>query len=154
MLTKALTLIIGLVFLAGSTMIAQDNKYIGAEKCKMCHNKPEKGDQFKKWSAEKHSKANTAEGVAGKAECEKCHAPVAEFKAEGVTCEVCHGPGSNYKSPTVMKDQKQAIAKGLIIPNEALCKNCHDASKAPKGHKAISFDYAAASAKIDHKAKK
>lgn len=154
MLTKTLTLIICMVFIIGNTINAQDNKYIGAEKCKMCHNKPEKGDQYKKWKESKHAKANAATGVAGKVDCEKCHAPIAEFKTDGVSCESCHGAGSNYKSPTIMKDQKQAIAKGLIIPTEATCKSCHDASKTPKDHKAITFDFATYSAKIAHKAAK
>jgi len=154
MLTKTLTLIICMVFIMGNAMIAQDNKYIGAEKCKMCHNKPEKGDQFNKWKASKHSKANAATGVAGKAECEKCHAPLADFKADGVSCEACHGAGSAYKSPTIMKDLAQAKAKGLIVPTEATCKNCHDAGKTPKEHKAITFDFASYSTKIAHKAAK
>lgn len=147
---KSLVLISCMFFLLSTALFAQ-NTNIGAAKCKMCHMGAAKGDQFKKWSESKHAKANTATGVAGKAECEKCHAPVAEFKAEGVTCEVCHGPGSNYKAPAVMKDLAAAKAAGLIEPNEAVCKKCHDASKAPSGHKAITFDYAAASAKVAHK---
>ena len=149
MKSKNLIIILCLVF-AGNVLLAQ-NAYIGAAKCKMCHQGPAKGDQYKKWSESKHAKSNTAAGVAGKAECEKCHAPVAEFKAEGVTCEVCHGPGSNYKSPTIMKDLAQAKAKGLIVPTEATCKGCHDKSKAPAGHKDFTFDFATASAKVSHK---
>ena len=147
--SKNLIIIFCLVFM-GNILLAQ-NAYIGAAKCKMCHMGAAKGDQYKKWSESKHAKSNSSAGVAGKAECEKCHAPVAEFKAEGVTCEVCHGPGSNYKSPTIMKDLTQAKAKGLIVPTEATCKGCHDDAKAPKGHKAFTFDYAAASAKVSHK---
>ena len=41
---------------------------------------------------------------------------------EGVQCETCHGAGSGYKTNSTMKDQAKAIAKGLIIPNEKLCK--------------------------------
>jgi RecJ-like exonuclease len=145
--SKNLILLICLVFM-GNVLFAQYTN-IGSAKCKMCHMGAAKGDQFKKWSESKHAKANTATGVAGKAECEKCHAPVAEFKAEGVTCEVCHGPGSAYKS--AMKPLETAKSKGLIVPDEALCKKCHDASKAPSGHKAITFDYAAASKIISHK---
>lgn len=149
MKSKNLIIILCLVF-AGNVLLAQ-NTYIGAAKCKMCHSGPAKGDQYKKWSESKHAKSNSAEGVAGKAECEKCHAPVADFKAEGVTCEACHGAGSAYKSPVIMKDAAQAKAKGLVTPTEATCKGCHDAGKTPKGHKAITFDFAAQSAKIAHK---
>ncbi|MBI5540396.1 MAG: hypothetical protein HY951_10090 [Bacteroidia bacterium] len=147
---KSLVLISCMFFLLSTALFAQ-NTNIGAAKCKMCHMGAAKGDQYKKWSESKHAKANTATGVAGKAECEKCHAPVAEFKAEGVTCEACHGAGSAYKSPTVMKDLAAAKAAGLIEPNEAVCKKCHDASKAPSGHKAITFNYATASAAVSHK---
>ena len=38
-----------------------------------------------------------------------------KFKIEdGVQCETCHGAGSNYKSLKVMKNEKDAIANGLI----------------------------------------
>ena len=45
---------------------------------------------------------------------------------EGVSCESCHGPGSLYKSMTVMKNLDQAKAKGLIMPDENVCKKCHN----------------------------
>ena len=146
--TKNLIILVCLIFM-GNVLLAQ-NTYIGAAKCKMCHSGAAKGDQFKKWSDSKHSKSATATGVSGKAECEKCHAPVADFKTEGVTCEVCHGAGSAYKS--AMKPLTAAQAKGLVVPTEATCKNCHDAGKAPSGHKAIpTFNFATASATIAHK---
>ncbi len=137
------------IFVAGSAFA--QNTYVGAEKCKMCHNKADKGDQYKKWKESKHAKSATSKDVAGKAECAKCHTPVANFKAEGVTCEVCHGPGSNYKAMGVMKNKAEAMKKGLIEPKEAVCKSCHDGTKAPKGHKEIKFNYAEASKKISHK---
>lgn len=136
-----------MMFFVGNALIAQ-NKYIGSAKCKMCHNK--EGKQFDKWAASTHAKANAAKDVAGKAECEKCHAPVADFKAEGVTCEVCHGAGEKYKAQAIMKVKADAVKNGLIIPTEATCKNCHDVSKTAKGHKAFTFDFKAASAKIAH----
>ncbi len=145
---KSLVLLSCMFFLLSTALFAQ-NTNIGSAKCKMCHTGAAKGDQFKKWSESKHAKSNTAVGVAGKPECEKCHAPVAEFKAEGVTCEACHGAGSAYKS--AMKPLATAQSKGLIVPNEASCKKCHDATKTPSGHKAITFDFAAASTKIAHK---
>ena len=145
---KSLVLISCMFFLISTALVAQ-NTNIGAAKCKMCHTGAAKGDQFKKWSESKHSISNTAKDVAGKPECEKCHAPVAEFKTEGVTCEACHGAGSEYK--TSMKPLATAQAKGLLIPNEATCKKCHDATKVPAGHKVINFTFATASATIAHK---
>jgi formate-dependent nitrite reductase cytochrome c552 subunit len=52
---------------------------------------------------------------------------LAGIKAEeGVSCESCHGPGSMYKTAAIMKNQKLSLAKGLILPEEAVCKTCHN----------------------------
>lgn len=128
------------------------HKYVGAAKCKMCHNSPAKGEQFNKWTASKHAKAfevlaspealevGKKLGVDTPQKSEKClvchvtgYSAPAEAKdatynqAEGVGCEVCHGPGSDYKDMKVMKDPKAAVAAGMIIPNEETCKGCHNA---------------------------
>ncbi|MBN1999324.1 cytochrome c family protein [candidate division KSB1 bacterium] len=93
-------------------------RFIGTEKCKMCHKSESRGNQYEKWSFSPHSKAFTVlatehalkvaqdAGIKGKpqeaAGCPKCHvtaygAPAsakAEFfsQDEGVGCEACHGP--------------------------------------------------------------
>jgi hypothetical protein len=149
-----------LVFIMGSTLMAQ-NQYIGASKCKMCHNKTNKGDQYNKWAASAHANAwkNLASPKAietGKkkgvtapqtdAKCLKCHAPDATIAQEGVSCEACHGPGSAYKSMTIMKNKADAIKNGLVVPTEKTCTACHN-SESPtfKG-----FNFAEYSAKIAH----
>ena len=68
-------------------------------------------------------------------ECLKCHIVDAGLdstyfedtydKEEGVTCELCHGPGSEYIDVSVMKDRKQFLANGGIIPDEKTCLKCH-----------------------------
>ncbi len=147
MLTK--NLIIGLlVFFMAGTGFAQTPKYVGAAKCKMCHNSAPKGDQFKVWSGSAHSKALNSAGVKGNAACEKCHAPVAAFKAEGVTCEACHGAGSLYKSPVTMKDATKAKAAGLVLPEEKDCLVCHAKGKGNPNEK--DFNFATYKAKIKH----
>ncbi len=154
---KFLMVILGLVVLFSMTYAAD---YVGSAKCKMCHKGEKKGNVYEKWEASAHSKAFARLKKGGndkKAECLPCHvtgfgkgykvgdANAANF--EGVGCETCHGAGSDYKAMSVMKDKKEAIAKGLLIPNEATCKTCHNA-KSPtfKG-----FNYAEALKKIDHK---
>jgi len=156
-----------MLFLFSNVLLAQ-NKYIGAAKCKMCHNS--KGKQYDIWSASKHAKAlenlkgdaalkiGKAKGIASPstdAKCLKCHSTAASIdaslnggitKEEGVSCEGCHGPGSNYKAPIVMKNKEDAIKKGLIIPNEKLCVKCHN-SESPTFK---SFDYKIYVAKIAH----
>jgi len=154
---KKLVLFMGVVVFLGTTAFAQDFKYIGAAKCKMCHNKADKGEIYNVWAARPH--ANAMESLQGdeatNPKCLKCHATighvdpslVATLKVkDGVSCESCHGPGSAYKSATVMKKQELSLAKGLIIPTEEVCLKCHnDESPHFKG-----FNFAEYAAKIVH----
>jgi len=122
---------------------AEDAQYVGAEKCKNCHSAASKGDQYDKWTSEKHSHAfavlstdeakKTAKekGVANPAkaaECLKCH--VAAFEAPaaakskkfdmtlGVQCETCHGPGSKHVEARLKDegDDDAAAAKLVVLP--------------------------------------
>lgn len=154
---KKLTFLLGLFVIFSSVVNAQDAKYIGAAKCKMCHNKAEKGEQYNKWLASPHAKAmQSLKGAdATNPKCLKCHSTAAGVDqgliasitvVEGVSCESCHGPGSLYKVATVMKDQKASMAKGLILPDEKVCKKCHnEESPNYKG-----FNYKEYVAKIAH----
>lgn len=146
---RNITLLFCLVLFFAASTNAQD--YIGAAKCKMCHNKPTSGEQYKKWSEGPHAKAfeTLPEADRTNEKCLKCHTTPTLEKSEGVSCEACHGPGSKYKAPAIMKDQAKSIENGLIVPDEALCKKCHN-EESPnfKG-----FDFATYSAKIAHPAK-
>lgn len=170
MLTKRILSLAVLVFFAGSALMGQNFKYIGASKCKMCHVKPATGEQYNIWLKGPHANAmKTLAGDAAKkiatekgiadpttdAACTKCHSTVASIDPklnatatmdEGVSCETCHGPGSMYKGASVMKNREMAMSKGMIIPDEALCKTCHN-EKSPtyKG-----FNFAEMAAKIAH----
>ncbi|NOX85975.1 MAG: cytochrome C554 [Chlorobi bacterium] len=137
MYVKSFLIACFLLFLGGNYLTAQDHEYIGAKKCKMCHNKPTTGAQYKIWSESKHAKAMDALKGDEKTDpkCIKCHATAGSVDPdllagltmeEGVSCESCHGPGSAYKSNTIMKDKKKAIANGLIIPDEKVCLKCHN----------------------------
>ena len=170
MLTKRIFTFALMVFFAGSALMAQNFKYIGASKCKMCHVKPATGEQYNVWlkgphanamktlASEESKKIATEKGIADPTTdpaCISCHSTVGSVDAklvasakmaEGVSCESCHGPGSMYKGASVMKNRELAMTKGLVIPDEALCKTCHN-EKSPtfKG-----FNYAEMSAKIAH----
>lgn len=137
MVGRSLMLVCFLFFLGGSVMTAQDYEYIGAAKCKMCHNKPATGGQYKIWAANKH--ANAMESLKGDEKndpkCLKCHSTVGHVDedliatlkvSEGVSCESCHGPGSGYKTNSVMKSREKSLAKGLIMPTEQVCLECHN----------------------------
>ncbi|MBC34617.1 MAG: cytochrome C554 [Bacteroidetes bacterium] len=130
-------LIICLMMFIGSSVSAQEFEYIGAKKCKICHNKPAKGAQYKVWLNNKHAKAMESLKGAEKNDpkCIKCHSTVGHVdaklvltltKEEGVSCESCHGPGSKYKPNSIMKSREKSMAKGLILPTEKVCKKCHN----------------------------
>jgi hypothetical protein len=141
---KRLIFLFGLIFLIGTAASAQQFRYIGASKCKMCHNKPNKGEQFNVWENGPH--ANSLQSLEGddksNPECLKCHSTAGSVDDkllaglsvdEGVSCESCHGPGSVYKSAAIMRNKKLALSKGMTEPTEETCKACHLGDK-PAGH--------------------
>jgi hypothetical protein len=165
----------GILLLCSATIAgAQEktHKYIGVDKCAMCHKTEAKGNQHGQWLKTTHAKAfETLAGEKAKAiaaekklakppqespECLKCHVtgygkPAEAFEAtfkkeQGVGCESCHGPGSDYKVLATMKDRKLAVAAGLVIPDEKTCTQCHNA----ESPSFTSFDYKAMVAKIAH----
>jgi hypothetical protein len=115
---------------------AKPNLYIGAARCKNCHQFAEGGNQYGAWQNAKHSSAYdvlaTAEakqvaselGIADPQKsdrCIKCHVtghgkPKELFKKGfditlGVQCETCHGPGGDH-----MRARFRAAAEGEIPP--------------------------------------
>ena len=166
---KNLMLVCLALFVAASAS-AQTFKYVGADKCKICHNKPATGEQYAKWQKDLHSQAmkslssqasldyakkNGIADPAKEAKCLKCHSTfdaVAEnlrggiTQADGVSCESCHGAGSAYKSPVIMKNKEQAAKNGLIMPTKEVCIKCHNTDN--PFHKEFNFE--TFSAKIAH----
>jgi len=126
------TLIIMLTL--GAFLMAQDFEYVGSAKCKMCHNKAEKGEQYTKWlegphsgtfetlKSEESAKIAADLGIAGNAweapECLKCH--TTGFGVGGY--EVM---GDDFWNPA---DDDKAGAKA-VKRMEALkgvgCESCH-----------------------------
>jgi len=146
-------------------------KYMGAVKCKACHNLEKYGKQYDKWSKGPHAGsyatlANEASMKLAKkmkikdpqkaGECLACHVTAYGVPdslrsekltlEEGVSCEACHGPGEKYWTMKVMRDKKLALENGLIEPDDALCKTCHN-DKSPTF---IGFKYDEFVKKIDH----
>ena len=169
-MNKKILFVFCMSLLIAGTASAQTNKYIGADKCKVCHNKPTKGEQYNKWAKDKHSQAlktlasqkaidyakkNGIADASKEPKCLKCHSTYDAVAAnlrggilatEGVSCESCHGPGSGYKSPTIMKNQAMALKNGLVLPDEKVCKTCHN----PENPFHKDFKFAEYSAKIAH----
>ena len=172
----SIILTVALVGLFMVSVAQAEHAYIGATKCKTCHNTAKMGKIYDTWMASAHAKAYTdlasdaAKAVAKekgiedaqKADaCLKCHVTGHGAKAEmlgekysveeGVTCEGCHGAGGDYWKNTVMKALADGSQKpeevGFLKAGEATCKKCHnEESPTFKG-----FDYAKMSAKIEHK---
>jgi len=150
MTTKKILLLGAAFLLSAGFLAAQDFSYIGAAKCKMCHNSEKAGFAYKIWTESSHSKALAslssqksldyakANGIADPAKdqkCLKCHSTYHAAKpdaietltaTEGVSCESCHGPGSAYKAMNIMKDQALSIKNGLILPTKEVCEKCHN----------------------------
>lgn len=162
------------ILIAGIALTSQaQSKYVGVNKCAMCHKLANYGNQYAVWEKSKHAEAyNTltgakaaeiakAKGIKNAAEapeCLECHGGVDAKLADktydvkkGVQCEGCHGPGSAYLTLNVMKDKAKSIQAGVRefkdkAAKEALCKTCHN-EKSPsfKG-----FKYDEMWAKIKH----
>ncbi len=147
---KKVIMFCGMFLLVASFAMAQDFGYIGAAKCKMCHNSEKSGYQYKIWSESLHAKALVslgnqksldyakANGIADPTKdkkCLKCHSTYHMVSAdaietllptEGVSCESCHGPGSAYKTNTIMKSRELSMKNGLILPTKEVCEKCHN----------------------------
>ena len=165
-----------LIIMMSAVVSAQTFKYIGADKCKMCHNKPATGDQYAQWQKSLHSKSlktlasqqaldyakkNGIADPSKDAKCLKCHSTYDAVAAnlrggilatEGVSCESCHGPGSSYKSPAIMKDLALSQKNGLIMPTKEVCLKCHN--KENPFFKEFNFEASLAKVKHPNPAKK
>jgi hypothetical protein len=132
------------VLCAGTLARAQN--YIGAERCKTCHE-----FEYQVWASGPHARAHLSltEDQLKDPKCNNCHtmpADQTEVGFIGVQCERCHGPGKYYHPSYVMKDKELARAVGLIDPQPVHCMQCHtDGAPSIKP-----FDFASMWAKIDH----
>ncbi|OGQ90937.1 MAG: hypothetical protein A2289_26780 [Deltaproteobacteria bacterium RIFOXYA12_FULL_58_15] len=122
-LTKTLLVtscVVGLVAVA-----ARAQSYIGAERCKTCHEW-----EYKQWAQGPHAEAHKSlsQEQRGDAKCNTCHSTLPEEtdkRFAGVQCERCHGPGRYYHRRYVMRDRELARAVGLTDPKAAHCMQCH-----------------------------
>lgn len=175
MFKKSFTLMVLMLTILSMSSFTQakDFKYVGVKKCKTCHKTKKIGNQYGIWKKAAHSNALKSlsskeameyakkHGIADPTKdekCLKCHSTMATVDKklidpkgkmtiqEGVSCESCHGPGSKYKKMSVMKNHDKAIANGLIMPTEQVCKTCHN--KENPFYKP--FDYKKMVAKISH----
>lgn len=133
------------VLVALPILYAQETapKYVGVDKCKMCHS-----DQYDVWAKRPMSKAYESLVMVGDGKNEKClschttgYGKDGGFKdaestpgLKGVTCEACHGPGEKY-----MKSMMSGQGGGDARENaKKACTGCHtDAIIHGDGHKGM-----------------
>ncbi len=154
---KLILIIVALSFLVSLSLAGN---YVGAKKCRICHKGEKKGNIYEIWMKSRHHNAYETLKKAGEEKnpkCIGCHTtgynkggfklgdPNSK-KFEGIGCEVCHGAGSDYKKNKIMKVQKDAIKKGLLMPTEKTCIQCHN-KKSPNYKK---FDFKSFYKKIEH----
>lgn len=130
-------------------------EFIGVDKCKMCHKKPDQGEQYTKWLEGPHAKAyatlasDKSKEIAKKMKiedpqkadaCLKCHVTAHGVDAkllgekhkmeDGIGCESCHGAGGEYYKMTTMKKlaagEIEPASVGLVLPDEKVCVTCHN----------------------------
>lgn len=166
--------------LAGA--VAGEHEFVGHKKCRSCHKKEAIGNQYGWWLEDAH--ASAWEKLGGEQakkwaaergiddpqqdeQCVECHVTAYGVPDEmvsrkfdrtaGVQCEGCHGAGKDYRKKRVMVDRELSIEKGLIIPDEKLCRECHNADSPawdPKRYEiaggTTGFDFDQAVEKIRH----
>ena len=162
---------IGAILWGTKSAAQAEHEFVGVNKCALCHKKVEQGEQFKIWQESKHAMAYEtlwtpeAREQAAKlgindpqtsGKCLKCHSTAywfSEIKVteeipveEGISCESCHGPGKDYMKKTIMEKREEAIANGLIMPDENTCRKCHN----PEAPTYKSFDFKERWEKIKH----
>jgi hypothetical protein len=128
--TVGLVLAVAMVTTTG--LAADDNKYVGIKKCKMCHAKA-----YKSWEETSHAKAFDSLSDADKKDEAKLKKSTVAYGEPGgfksvadtpelanVTCEACHGPGGNHlAAPMKDKEAKKASIQTPAVKN--VCIGCH-----------------------------
>jgi nitrate/TMAO reductase-like tetraheme cytochrome c subunit len=126
-----------------ASVSAQENKFVGAEKCKGCH-----PQQYKDFESRKFTKAWAVLQMRGKTkdpECLKCHVTgygkAGGFVSDEETpqlrykqCEACHGAGSVHANNAGDSAARQAMKDYVSKTN--VCIECH---KCMKTHKEADF---------------
>lgn len=146
----ALIAIVAFLFVYFTGDNSDEARYVGVERCRVCHEAASLGAQFKIWASGPHAtaysvlesdsaKAYLASHNVTTASCIGCHStlgrpaenePEQLLNAEGVGCERCHGPGSMYSDYNTMLDREAFTAHAGVVGSLQDCSQCHAANPA------------------------
>ncbi|MCU0651266.1 MAG: cytochrome c family protein [Candidatus Omnitrophica bacterium] len=141
---KGLIVLLAVMFVAVAFCVsAEENKFVGADKCKGCH-----PSEYKDFESRKFTKAWNVLQMRGKtkdAECLKCHVTgygePGGFVSEEETphlkykqCEACHGAGGAHAANPGDMGAKEAMKS--YVKDKDVCIKCHLCMKT---HKSADF---------------
>jgi hypothetical protein len=98
----------------------EENRYVGADKCKNCHKAETSGDQYGHWTKSEHAKA--FEALASEAAKAAGAEKGIEDPQTSEACVKCHSTG--YGQP------EEAFAKGFKPELGVQCESCHGMGEA------------------------
>lgn len=120
---------IGVLVLAGALSSAnaeeKTHEFVGAKKCKMCHNKPKVGNQYKIWLDTKHAKA--FEALASEEGLKAAKKAGIKDPQKSGKCLKCHSTAYDHKE-TLAKNLKVKKSTGkpyLTVEEGVSCESCH-----------------------------
>lgn len=128
-----------------SSRDVEEPRYVGAQRCRVCHEAASLGASYKVWNSSAHARAyQTLFSDSARAylaatnssieSCLECHTTIGQphrteadqaLHEEGVSCERCHGAGSNYAEFNTMLDHDAFIARGGVAGTMRDCYQCH-----------------------------
>jgi len=123
--TISLTLVLVPAFFWQSVFSGQDEiKFVGAGKCKICHNKAEDGAQFDIWSKANHSNAFEVLGTPEAKETAKKMG--IEDAQKSPKCLKCHSTVYNWtEQPVKNIEMKKDGSPRLTVEEGVSCESCH-----------------------------
>ena len=133
MRNKSLFLVVVITFLFAGQLLAGD--YVGVKKCKMCHNKPAKGAQYKKWASTAHAKAlETLHSEKSAAIAKKKGLKVPAYEAP--ECLSCHVTGWDQGGYVLNPGDEKAAKLNENLAG-VTCEACHGPGKKYKSKKVM-----------------
>jgi len=137
---KKIVIIIAGIFVA--VLIAEEAtksfEYIGSGKCKMCHKKAEKGEQYVKWESGPHAGAfeTLKSEASAKIATEKGIKVPAYEAAECLSCHTTGYGNCGYETKEANKGKPTKEVKRMTGLQNVGCEACHGAASAyKKSHK-------------------